>query len=60
MTEKERPDLSHYCKSTCGLEAKDVAAIANVPRRTLYDWWQNRRRVVELIVKGIKHEQSTK
>lgn len=60
MTEKEKSDLSKYCKETCGLDAKEVADSAQVPRRTLYDWWQSRKRVVELIVQGIKQEQNSK
>ncbi len=50
MTEAE--DLSTYCRDNCGLDVSTVALRAGLPRRTLYDWWRTRRRVVELIVKG--------
>ncbi len=52
----DKDDLSSYCKENCGLDAKETADKAEVPRRTFYDWWKNRRRAVELIVKGIKAE----
>ncbi|UZE58152.1 hypothetical protein ONR73_14640 [Aeromonas veronii] len=55
MTDLE--DLSTYCKKICGLDVGEVAKKSNVPRRTLYDWWKNRRKTVELIVKGIAIEQ---
>ncbi len=58
MTDKDSAELSRYCKDNCGLEAKEVADYARVPRRTFYDWWKARRRAVELIVKGIKSEQN--
>lgn len=51
-------DLSEYCKKNCGLDAKEVADRAEVPRRTFYDWWGTRRRAVELIVKGLASEDS--
>ncbi|MEG1210023.1 MAG: hypothetical protein RSE29_02765 [Leclercia sp.] len=54
MTEAE--DLSTYCRDNCGLDVSTVAQRAGLPRRTLYDWWRNRRRVVELIVKGLAVE----
>jgi hypothetical protein len=55
----EKPDaFSKYCKDTCGFDATEVADLAQVPRRTFYDWWKSRRRVVELIVLGIKTEKS--
>lgn len=57
MTNLEDLDLSTYCKKICGLDAGEVAKASDVPRRTLYDWWKNRRRAVELIVKGISTEQ---
>ena len=60
MTDKEQDELSRYCKDNCGLDAKEVADYAKVPRRTFYDWWKGRRRAVELIVLGIKHEQQSK
>lgn len=55
MTETE--DLSSYCRDNCGLDVSTVAERAGLPRRTLYDWWRTRRRVVELIVKGLAAEQ---
>lgn len=55
MTEAE--DLSIYCRDNCGLDVSTVALRAGLPRRTLYDWWRTRRRVVELIVKGLAAEQ---
>ncbi|MEH6454787.1 MAG: hypothetical protein V7749_00565 [Cocleimonas sp.] len=60
MINKEQPDLSQYCKDNCGLDAKEVADLAQVPRRTFYDWWKSRRRTVELLVLGIKTEQNNK
>jgi predicted transcriptional regulator len=57
MTENEKAELSKYCKTNCGLDAKEVADLAQVPRRTFYDWWSGRRRAVELIVLGIKAER---
>jgi hypothetical protein len=60
MTNKEQADLSQYCKDNCGLDAKEVADLAQVPRRTFYDWWKSRRRTVELLVLGIKTEQNNK
>jgi predicted transcriptional regulator len=56
---EERTDLSKYCKETCGLDAKEVADYANLPRRTFYDWWKSRKDVVRLMVKGIKAEKNT-
>lgn len=47
--------FSAYCRQELGLDAKEVADIAQVPRRTFYDWWQTRRKAVELIIEGIKH-----
>lgn len=58
MTEKEEIDLSRYCKDNCGMDAKEVADYAQVPRRTFYDWWGTRKRAVKLIIKGIKAELS--
>lgn len=55
MTEAE--ELSTYCKKNCGLDVSEVSVLSDVPRRTLYDWWRNRRRAVELIVKGLAAEQ---
>lgn len=46
-------DLSAYCKAMCGMDATDVANLANIPRRTFHQWWHSRRSVVELIVKGV-------
>jgi predicted transcriptional regulator len=60
MTKKEQQELSAYCKKECGLEAKEVADYAEVPRRTFYDWWNGRRRAVQLIVMGIKYDQKNK
>ena len=57
MTDHEKEELSEYCREKCGLDAKQVADIAQVPRRTFYDWWTGRRRAVELIVLGVKTEQ---
>lgn len=57
MTKSEIDELSRYCKTNCGLDAKEVADRAKVPRRTFYDWWTGRRRAVELIVLGIKTER---
>lgn len=57
MTEIEMMELSEYCRKTCGLDAKEVANLAQVSRRTFYDWWSGRRRVVELIIKGIVAER---
>lgn len=59
MTTHSLDDLSAYCKAHCGLDAKAVADIARVSRRTLYNWWQTRRRTVELIVSGVSRELET-
>lgn len=56
MSENEKLELSKYCKINCGLDAKQVADYAKVPRRTFYDWWSSRKKAVELIVRGIKAE----
>lgn len=58
MTDLETLSLSSYCRQQCGLDAEDVAEMAGVSRRTFYDWWRNRRRAVELIIKGIQMEQA--
>jgi hypothetical protein len=60
MTTQSVDDLSAYCKAHCGLDAKAVADIALVSRRTLYNWWQTRRRTVELIVSGVNTELENK
>ncbi|XEI34368.1 YfdQ family protein [Aeromonas veronii] len=60
MTTHSVDDLSAYCKAHCGLDAKAVADIALVSRRTLYNWWQTRRRTVELIVSGVNTELESK
>ncbi|WP_299496397.1 hypothetical protein [uncultured Shewanella sp.] len=57
MMNNEQNELSRFCKDNCGLDAKEVADYAQIPRRTFYDWWKNRRRAVELIVLGIKTEK---
>lgn len=56
MTTHSLDDLSAYCKAHCGLDAKTVADMALISRRTLYNWWQTRRRTVELIVSGVRRE----
>ena len=53
---KENTELSQYCKDNCGLDAKETADYAGVPRRTFYDWWDGRNKAVKLIVLGIKTE----
>lgn len=58
MTEKEESDLSRFCKDNCGLDAKEVADYAGIPRRTFYDWWKSRNKAVKLMVKGIKAEKT--
>ncbi|AZG35398.1 MULTISPECIES: hypothetical protein [Shewanella] len=60
MTNKEQGEFSKYCKANCGLDATEVADLAQVPRRTFYDWWKTRRRAVELIVLGLKIERDSK
>ena len=60
MTTQPVDDLSAYCKAHCGLDAKAVADMALVSRRTLYNWWQTRRRRVELIVSGVDSELKNK
>lgn len=57
MSKEKQPDLSLYCREQAGLDAKEVADLAGIPRRTFYDWWSGRRRVVELIIKGLKFEK---
>lgn len=53
-------ELSAFCKKECGMDAKAVADYAEIPRRTFYDWWSSRRKAVQLIIKGIKHEFDSK
>jgi len=50
----EKKAFSAYCRSEVGLDVKEVADLAGVPRRTFYDWWATRRAAVELMVDGIK------
>lgn len=58
MSNKEQTEaFSKYCRENVGLDAKEVADLAKIPRRTFYDWWTTRRRAVELIVNGIRREQ---
>ncbi|MBO1273619.1 MULTISPECIES: hypothetical protein [Shewanella] len=54
----DKEAFSAYCRAQVGLDAKEVADLAKVPRRTFYDWWATRRTAVELIVDGIKHRNS--
>lgn len=54
----DKDAFSAYCRARVGLDAKEVAVIAQVPRRTFYDWWITRRTAVELIIDGIKHRNS--
>lgn len=49
--------FSSYCRNEVGLDVKEVADLAKVPRRTFYDWWATRREAVELIIDGIKYRQ---
>ena len=56
MIDKKKTDLSQYCKENCGLDAKQVAAYAKMPRRTFYAWWGSRREIVKLIVLCVKRE----
>jgi len=58
MANKKTDAFSEYCKANCGLDATKVADLAQVPRRTFYDWWKSRSRAVELIVLAIKIEKS--
>ncbi len=60
MSEDQKVDLSEYCKVKCGFEAKEVAVLAEVPRRTFYSWWKSRPRAVKLIILGIKAERANK
>ena len=53
-------DLATYCKLNCGLSVSELAATTHVSRRTLYDWWSTRNRVVKLIIKGVAMERSVK
>lgn len=56
-TDRDREAFSAYCRKHVGRDAKEVADLANVPRRTFYDWWRSRRTAVELIIEGIKYRQ---
>lgn len=49
--------LSEFCKRNCRLDANECADYAGVPRRTFYGWWDRKRKVVELIVLGIKADK---
>lgn len=54
--DNKQDELSAFCKKECGMDAKAVADYAEIPRRTIYDWWNSRRKAVQLIIKGIKHD----
>lgn len=54
--DNKQDELSAFCKKECGMDAKAVADYAEIPRRTFYDWWSSRRKAVQLIIKGIKHD----
>ncbi|MEM0550263.1 MULTISPECIES: hypothetical protein [Aeromonas] len=52
----EEEMLSNYCKQKCGFDASEVAVLVKVPRRTFYDWWDNRRCAVKLMIVGLDSE----
>jgi capsule polysaccharide export protein KpsE/RkpR len=56
----EKEAFSAYCRAKVRLDAKEVADLAKVPRRTFYDWWETRRPAVELMIDGIKYRQKFK
>ncbi len=56
MSDRHHDGLTHECKSRCGLDVDEVAVIAGIPRRSLYNWWKTKRRVIELILSGIAYE----
>jgi len=58
MTDTDKDELSRFCKDHCGLDAKETADYAGIPRRTFYDWWKSRNKAVKLMIKGIKAETS--
>lgn len=51
--EKEPLDFSEYCRAQRGMDAQDISLLSGVPRRTLYDWWKSKNKVVRYIVTGI-------
>jgi hypothetical protein len=53
----EIDDLPTYCQMIAGISINHLIILSGVPRRTLYDWWKTKRRVVELIVQGLKYEK---
>ena len=53
----ENEDLASYCNRVCHLSINELSLRSTVPRRTLYDWWNTKRKVVELIIQGIAMEQ---
>lgn len=57
MTDEQNIELSKYCKEQCGMDATEVAAQAEISRRTLYKWWKTRRRVIQLIIDALKTER---
>lgn len=49
-------DLVTFCQTKAGVSVNQLVLSSGVPRRTLYGWWKSKRRVVELLVYGVKSE----
>lgn len=56
MNDRHHDGLTRESKSRCGLDVDEVALRADIPRRTLYNWWKTKKRVIELILLGIAYE----
>lgn len=57
MNDRHQDGLTNECKNRCGLDVDQVAKITHIPRRSLYNWWKTKKRVIELILSGIAYEQ---
>lgn len=57
MNDRHQDGLTHECKARCGLDVDEVALSADIPRRTLYNWWKTKKRVIDLILLGIAYEE---
>ena len=48
--------LSTYCKKQ-GIKAAQLAKLSDVPLQTLYNWYPDKLRRIDLMILGIKVEQ---
>ncbi len=54
--ESDEETISAFCRKELGMDAQDVALLAEVPRRTFYDWWKSRNKAVRFMIAGIKSD----